>query len=137
MKKVYDAKAMHFITIFENITKVAAKDCILQENQVIYIVKMSDVGTAVGPKGINVKHLERNLKTKIKIAGHSDKVEEFIKSLVAPIQLEDVQEEDGIVTMTAKDLKSRGLLIGRNASILRAFEQIVQRFFPIKELKVK
>ena len=80
MKKVYDAKAMHFITIFENIAKVTAKDCIVQDNQVIYIVKMSDVGTAVGPKGINVRQLEKNLKTKIKIVGHSDKVEEFVRA---------------------------------------------------------
>ena len=137
MKKVIDIKGMQYITIFDNITKVTAKDCIPQENQIIFIVNMSDVGTAVGPKGINVRKLEQKFKKKIKIAGYSTDVKDFIRSLVAPLQLEDVTEEEGVITLTAKDLKTRGLLIGRTASILRSYEAIVKRFFPIKELKVK
>ncbi len=137
MKKVYDINSMKFITLFENITKVSAKDCIIQDKQIIFIVNMSDIGAAVGPKGANVRKLEQTIKKKIKIAGYSQELTEFIKSLVAPLQLEDITEEDGIVVMTAKDLKTRGLLIGRTASILRAYEAVIKRFFPIKELKVK
>ena len=137
MKKVFDIKSMQFITIFENISKVGAKDCIPQDNQIIFIVNMGDVGTAVGPKGANVRKLEQKFKKKIKIAGYTDDIKDFIRSLVAPLQLEDITEEEGIITLTAKDLKTRGLLIGRTASILRGYEAIVKRFFPIKELKVK
>ncbi|HDD70875.1 MAG TPA: NusA-like transcription termination signal-binding factor [Candidatus Woesearchaeota archaeon] len=137
MKKVFDIKSMQFMTIFEKITRVTPKDCIIQDNQIIFIVDMKDVGTAVGQRGANAKKLEQKLKKKIKIAGYSEDVKEFIKSLVAPLQLESVEQTDGIIEMTAKDLKSRGLLIGRNASILRAYEEIVKRFFPIDELKVK
>ena len=130
MKKVFDIKSMQFMTIFEKITRVTPKDCIIQDNQIIFIVDMKDVGTAVGQRGANAKKLEQKLKKKIKIAGYSEDVKEFIKSLVAPLHLESVEQTDGIIEMTAKDLKSRGLLIGRNASILRAYEEIV-------ELKVK
>ncbi len=137
MKKVFDIKSMQFMTIFEKITRVTPKDCIIQDNQIIFIVDMKDVGTAVGQRGANAKKLEQKLKKKIKIAGYSEDVKEFIKSLVAPLHLESVEQTDGIIEMTAKDLKSRGLLIGRNASILRAYEEIVKRFFPIDELKVK
>lgn len=137
MKKVYDMKSMHYMTVFEKVTRIIPKDCIEQENQIIYIVKMSDVGSAVGQKGVNVKKLEQSFKKKIKIVGYVDEVKEFIKSLVNPLQLEDITEEDGEVVMIAKDLKTRGLLIGRNASILRLNEEIVKRFFPIKEIKVK
>ncbi|RLE48164.1 NusA-like transcription termination signal-binding factor, partial [Candidatus Woesearchaeota archaeon] len=131
MKKVFDIKSMQFMTIFEKITRVTPKDCIIQDNQIIFIVDMKDVGTAVGQRGANAKKLEQKLKKKIKIAGYSEDVKEFIKSLVAPLHLESVEQTDGIIEMTAKDLKSRGLLIGRNASILRAYEEIVKRFFPI------
>jgi len=34
------------------------------------------------------------------------------------------------------DLKTRGLLIGRNAAHLRSYEEIMKRYFPVKELKV-
>jgi len=137
MKKVIDIKAMQYITLFEEVTRVTAKDCVLRDDQIIFIVNMGDVGTAVGPKGLNVKKLEQKLKKKIKIIGYSDDLNDFIRSMVAPLQLEEINENNGVVELTAKDLKTRGLLIGRNASILRGYESIVQRFFPIKELKVK
>ena len=47
-----------------------------------------------------------------------------------------MREEGGIVFLDPKDLKTRGLLIGRGASNLRFFEAIVKRYFPIDELKV-
>ena len=137
MKKVFDIKAMQFMTLFEKITRIHPQDCIIQDNQVVFIVNISQVGTAVGPKGINAKKLEQTFKKKIKIAGFSEELHEFIKSLVAPLQLKEIEENEGIVELTAKDLKTRGLLIGRNASILRSFEGIIKRFFKIEELKVK
>lgn len=137
MKKVLDIKTMQFMTMFEGMTGVNVKDCLLQENQIIFVVNMKDVGSAVGPKGANVKKLEKTFKKKIKIVGYSEDIEEFIKSIVAPLQLEKIEQEDEIITLTAKDLKTRGLLIGRNASILRSFEELIKRFFPIKELKVR
>jgi transcription termination/antitermination protein NusA len=137
MKKIFDIKSMQYLNLFNNTTKVNAKDCIIQENQIIFIVESKDVGTAIGPKGSNAKKLEDKLKKKIKIVGYSKNLIEFIKNLVAPLQLEEIKEEEGITTITAKDLKTRGLLIGRNASILKTYENIIKRFFPIKEIKVK
>lgn len=136
MKKVFDIKSIQYLTLFNNITKINAKDCIVQDTQIIFIVNMADVGIAVGIKGVNVKKLEQKFKKKIKISGYSENIKDFIKSLVAPLQLEEITEEKDIVILTAKDLKTRGLLIGRTASILKAYEKIVKRFFPIKELKV-
>jgi hypothetical protein len=48
----------------------------------------------------------------------------------------EIAEEDGVFILTPVDLKTRGMLIGRNATNLRAFESIVQRYFPVKEIKV-
>jgi len=126
MKKVFDMKALQLMALFEKTTKTQPKDCIIQDNQIIFIVNIAQVGTAVGPKGINVKKLEQIFKKKIKIAGFSENLQEFIKSLVAPLQLKEIEEIDDIVELTAKDLKTRGLLIGRNASILRSFEGVIK-----------
>ena len=63
-------------------------------------------------------------------------MQEFVRNAVAPSELMDVSEEDGVVTMTAADHQTRGILIGRSASNLRATETLVKRYFPIKELKV-
>jgi len=136
MKIVYDAALMKIMSLFENVTRARIKDCIIQDNQLLFVVQPNEIAKAIGPKGKNVKKLEAMLKKRIKIVEFNEEPATFIKGLVHPLQVREVNEEDGVFTITAADLKTRGLLIGRNASHLRAFESIVKRYFPIKELKV-
>jgi N utilization substance protein A len=136
-KIVYDTGTMQVIVHFEQMTRARVKDCIITENQVIFIVEPGDVGKAIGPRGANIRRIEAALKKKVKIAEYSDELVSFIKNLVYPIDVREVKElDDGVVVLVPPDLKARGLLIGRNAQTLRAYESVVQRYFPVKELKV-
>lgn len=135
-KIVYDVNAMKFMSLFETITKAKLKDCIIKESLVLFVVQPNEVGRAVGPKGANVKKLERILKKKVKIIEFASEPVNFIKNLIHPLQVREINEEDGVYTLTPLDLKTRGLLIGRNAAHLRSYEEIMKRYFPVKELKV-
>ena len=84
-----------------------------------------------------MRALENALKTRVKIVEWSPNLVKFVQSLVFPAKLKEVSEQDGIVVLEPIDLKTRGILIGRNASNLRRFEEILKRYFDIKELKVK
>jgi len=135
-KKVYDSNLIKIMSLFEYVTHVQLKDCINTPGCFIFIVNQNDVGKAVGNHGKNVHSLETALRSKVKIVEYSEDPVSFIKNLIYPLQATDVDSVDGAVILTAPDGKTRGMLIGRNASRLREFEAIVQRFFPIKELKV-
>ncbi len=135
---IYDSNAFFFMRIFDLIARVKLKDCIVKENMIIYVVEEGDIGKAVGKGGANVRKLENKLKRKIKLVEFSPNILIFVKNLVAPVQLADAQEQEGIITLSAKDLKSRGLLIGHSGTNLRSCEAIIKRYFPnIKEIKVK
>ena len=136
MKIVYDATLMKFMSLFESLTRARVKDCIAQDGMVIFVVQPNEIGKAIGPKGRNARKLEQILKKRVKIVEFSEEPATFIKSLVHPLQVREIKEEDGVFTITAADLKTRGMLIGRSASHLRKYESIVKRYFPIKELKV-
>ena len=135
-KIVYDMNAMKFMSLFENITKTNLKDCVIKENFVLFIVQPNEIGRAVGSKGVNVRKIERMLNKRVKIVEFSPEPVNFIKNLIHPLQVKEITEDEGVYTLTAVDLKTRGMLIGRNASHLRAYEDIVKRYFPVKELKV-
>jgi transcription termination/antitermination protein NusA len=132
----YTVDDMKFISVFENVTKAKVKDCVITNNNVLFIVHPDEIGKAVGKKGVNVHTLERILKKKIRIVEFAPLCADFIENLVFPSKIKQVTEADGIVIIQPQDLKTRGQLIGRNASTLRGFEAIVKRYFPIKELKV-
>lgn len=136
-KIVYDTGTMQVMAHFEQLTRARLKDCIVREQQVIFVVEPGDIAKAIGPRGAHVRRLEGALKKKVKIVEYAPELVSFIKNLVYPIDVKQVREQpDGVVVIMPPDLKSRGLLIGRNAQTLRAYEAVVQRFFPIKELRV-
>lgn len=136
MKIVLDMQAMQTIALFEQLTGAHVKDCVPSDEQVIFIVHEGESAKAIGRGGQHVRNLENKLKKRVKIVEYHTDVMQFVKNVVAPLELKEVKMEDSTVFLSAKDLKTRGLLIGRGASNLRLFEAIVQRYFPIKELRV-
>jgi N utilization substance protein A len=135
-KIVYDANSMKIMSSFEMITRSRLKDLIIRDDLLLFIVHPGEIGKAVGPKGANVRRLERIFKKKIKIVEFASEPVTFIKNLVYPLKVTDVVEDEGIYTITPIDSKTRSILIGKNACNLRFNESVVQRYFPIKELKV-
>lgn len=124
------------MSLFESLTRARLKDCFEADAQLVFVVNEGGIGKAIGKKAVNVKKIENALKRKIKIVEFDQDALEFTKKVIYPLQLKEINEEEGIITMTAADNNTRGLLIGRNARNLRHFESIIKRFFGIKELKV-
>ena len=84
------------------------------------------------------RKLEAKLNKKLKIVEFDHALEGFVKKLCFPAKVKDIQFDGQIITITPLDLQSRGLIIGREAKILRSYEAIVQRYFQgIKEIKVR
>ncbi len=133
---VLDMQTMQMIAMFERGTGAHVKDCVVGEEQVIFVVHEGEIAKAIGKGGQHVRNLESKLKKRVKLVEFHTDVLQFVRNLVAPVELREAKLEDTTVFLSAKDLKSRGLLIGRGASTLRLFESIVQRYFPIKELRV-
>lgn len=127
---------MKFISIFESITGAALKDCFEQNDKLIFVVKQGEIGKAIGKRGINTKKLERILKKRIKIIEFNPELLQFIQNIVFPSKVKEIKEEEGIVIITPPDSETRGYLIGKSASNLRNTEEVVKRYFEIKEIKV-
>lgn len=132
---VYDNEQIKLIALFEKITNARVKDLFVL-NQPVFIVEEGDMGKALGRKKSNLFKIESMLNKKIKIVEYSPNMPQFIVNLVFPLKLQDIKEENQIVTLTAEDTKTRGFLIGRNAQNLRNYEKMVQKYFDIKEIKV-
>ena len=138
MKKiVLDTGVLQTMFLFERVTHAKIKDCIVLPDQIIFVVLPNELGRAVGAKGRNVQELARLLKKKIRVVEYREDCTSFIKSLLYPIEVKNVSIENSVVMITAPNVQSRGILIGRNAERLRMHEAIVKRYFPIKEMRVK
>ncbi|MDD3175257.1 MAG: NusA-like transcription termination signal-binding factor [Candidatus Nanoarchaeia archaeon] len=137
MKLKYDMQTLQWMKLFEDITKAKIKDCFVHNEKLHFIVHPGNLFKALGENKKNVTRLEDLLKKKVKIIEYSENMLKFIVNIMAPLKVVDIKNEEGIVTITGPDQKTKGLMIGARAQNLRMFEGIVQKYFPeLKEIKV-
>jgi len=130
-------ETMQRMSLFEKLTRAKLKDLIELEDKVFFIIEKGQLRNALGPQKKNVQKLEDIFKKKVRIVEYSDSVTQFIINLVSPLKVVEIVEDEGVITMTGSDQKTRGLMIGARAKNLRLYESIVQKYFrDIKELKV-
>lgn len=138
MRIKFTSELMGLMSIFQQVTNAALKDCFVDANSLLtFVVEENEIGKAIGKNAMNIKRLEYVLKRKIKIVEYSPDLQKFIQSLIYPLKISGSTVEEGILTLEPVDVKTRGYLIGRSASNLRNYEGIVKRYFrDITEIKV-
>jgi len=135
----YDMRVMKFISLFENLTGAKLKDCFINDDVVYFVVQEGQIGLALGKKGSNIRRVESVLNRKIKIVEFNSQLNQFIKNAVFPLRIDNIsglETDNGVITLTTNDSKTRGLLIGKAAQNLRKYEVVIKRYFDIKELRV-
>ena len=136
MKIRFDNNILGIMKKFEQVTHSRLKDCISEEDRIIFVVYETEARKAIGDKGANVKRLAEIFRKKIKIVEFSSDLFTLIKNFIHPLKVSNITEEDGIVIIEGSDVRTRGLLIGRAAQNLRQLEEYIRRYLPVKEIKV-
>ena len=129
-----DLETMKIMALFEKVTRARLKDCITNDN-LLFIVYPNQSGIAIGKNGINIKKIERLLKKKAVVKEYSEDKIQFVKNLIN-VEVEGIEEIDGVIEIKTKDNQSRSILIGRDKQNLKHLEEVVKRHFDIDEVKV-
>ena len=131
---------MRFITLFENVTRAQALDCIDKGDLLIFVVPKKQVGMAVGKQGENIRKLKDMMKKSIEVVGFSRNLEAFLRSIFHNYKVRKVEiEERGEVSYSrvTVDPSQKGRAIGRGGSNLRLAKEIVNRYFERTEITIE
>ncbi len=132
----YSADIMRYISFFEALTGAKLKDCFIYDSQLVFVVHEGEAGKAIGRSGSNIQKIELSLKKRAKIIEFSDDLARFVSSVVYPLKVRGVKEENGLLLISGGDTKTKALLIGRDSHNLRKTEETIKRYFDIKQVKV-
>jgi len=131
----YDSNLIGLIALFESETGAKVKDCI-SNGRFIFIIEEAEMGKAIGRNGSNVKKMEKKLNKKIKLVEFNSDVLRFIRNILFPITALDIDLNNELVTIRAKDANTKAMLIGRERHNINALTNIVKRHFNVKEIRV-
>ena len=136
MNKVkYDSDLMKLMTLFESVSGAKVRD-VVSNGKVVFIIEENDMGRAIGKNGMNIKRIEHMLKKKVKLVEFSNDIVQFVKNIIHPIEVQNVEYSDGIITISGKDTSTKSMLIGREHQNLNHTADLVKRYFDVKEIKV-
>ncbi|WP_440058991.1 NusA-like transcription termination signal-binding factor [Thermogladius sp. 4427co] len=126
-----------YMTLLHELTGVHVLDCVIDDenNRIIFLVKPSEIGKAIGPKGIFVQTLKKMLNKNIEIVGYSDNIEELTKYALAPARVKEVKiaERPGgkkIVYATVEP-GDKAIAIGKNGKNVARARLLLNRYFNI------
>ncbi len=132
-------ESIRYLTLFESLTGASVKDCIVQEDKVIFVVKKGDMGLAIGKGGINVERAKEIIGKKIEIIEYSDKPEEFIANIFKPIKVNVKVVERGSkkVAIVNVNPQYKGLVIGKGGKNINKAKELAKRHHDIDDVIVK
>ncbi len=125
------------MSLFQDVTRVVARDCIIDENngRIIFLIDPQNMGVAIGKNGINVKRLKKLIGKDIEIVGYSENLEELVKNLMAPARVKNikvVQSNSNRKTIYIYvDPQDMGMAIGKNGRNVARAKLILKRYMDI------
>ncbi len=137
MSTVYDQQLIELRALFEQKTGATVRDLFNDKNEKLtVVVEDGDLGKALGKGKTHLFTLQEQLGRKIRLVEFTEDRTELIKRFIAPLLVTSVEDQGETVILHGPDLRTNGLLIGKQARNLRNLEWMVNKFHAVKEIKV-
>ncbi len=130
-----DTETLGLSSLLEKLAAVQVKDCFKEGDIIYYVVDSGELGKALGRGGIVVHKLQEKLNQRVRIIEFRDQAQDFVRSIIYPLQPQQIVEEGSYIIIKDDRKKTKSLLIGRDGRNLKVINRAVQRFFN-KEVRV-
>lgn len=122
------------IAAFEKITEIHARDCLIMDDCIYFLVDPEKVGLAIGRNGNVIRELRKIFGRTVRVFGYYSNPDAFIKNMFPTAK--SIEMNNGGITITIPE-EDRVSVIGKNGRNIKAVREILDRHFAIKNLRVK
>ncbi len=138
--KLDDPRKIFTFTLFTTITNVVPKDYHELDFIISFLVEPTDFRKLKNKLGTSIKMLAQELGKQIEIVVYSEDLEQFIKNLVRPAQVERItlrgsQKEKRSVFIKVPPW-DRGKALGRNSYKLHRLRFFLNKYFNISNVRI-
>ncbi len=137
------ADELRLMSLFQSITSVTARDCIIDErmNRVIFIVNKGDMGIAIGKNGSTIKRLQSIIEKRIELVEHADDLAEFVKNIFGRDMIMDVKVSNhnshGKIVTVMVEPKKKAIAVGREGRNVEKARILTRRYFGVANVIIR
>ncbi|MEB3846895.1 MAG: NusA-like transcription termination signal-binding factor [Desulfurococcales archaeon] len=133
---------LRYLSILEELTGALGIRCIMDEenNKLIFLVKDTDVGKAIGRGGKNVKLLRALLKKNIEIVAYAEDIEGMVRNLFPSVKIlgvDIVKRGDSKTVIVKVAEEDKGRAIGREGRNIKRARLVLQKLFGVNSVVIK
>jgi len=114
------------------------KDCVIEEDRIIFVVGAGKVGQVIGKGGMNIKQVKEVFQREVNVVEYAEKMEDFVRNTLAPAKVTKVsvvEKRNGkTVSVVDVDPEDRGRAIGKNGRNIARARMLVKRHFGIDNI---
>ncbi|MCW1296490.1 MAG: NusA-like transcription termination signal-binding factor [Candidatus Parvarchaeota archaeon] len=133
MKIKLDTECIRYMSLFETLTGATVKDCIINTDSLIFVVKEGDAGLAIGKNGQNIKNLEKMINKRVEVIEFSPDPLVFTSNIFRPIEVKNIylsEKSDGKKIIYLSTVKNKTLTKIK----LKKAKSLVQKYFGISDI---
>ena len=133
---------LRYMTLFHDITGVAPRDCIIDEerNALIFVVDAGRSPQAIGRRGSNVRQLGRLLGKTIEVIEWAENLDDFVKNIFMPARVLGVKLVSSPtgrkILYVSVDPKDKGIAIGKNGKNVAKARLVLRRYYGINSVVI-
>jgi N utilization substance protein A len=125
---------VRIVGIFERLTGVYVKDCIVDDKCVYFLIDPNQMGLVIGKNGENIRNIKNLLGKDVKVFEYGDTAEKVIRNMIKNVK--DIEINNGVITITIPP-NEKSVVIGKNGRNIKIIKKFLQRHFHIKKLRLK
>ena len=129
------------INLFEMLTGAEAKDCIIKDNRIIFVVDEGEIAQAIGKKGSNVKRVENKINKRVDVIEFSKDPLQFVRNMLHPIKpksiyLSEKSSGEKVVNVQV-ERKDRNYIFANSKRIYNRLKMFLNRYHQISNVEVQ
>ncbi len=138
MRVTLSDEARRYIALFARETDVQARDCLIHDERLVFLVPAGEMGQAIGPGGRRVKRVERSIGRSVAVVEDADRAEDFVANALAPAAVYNVTVSENGSTVAYAEVaqEDRGVAIGTGGRNIAAARELARRHFDIDDVEL-
>ncbi|MEK9774320.1 MAG: P-loop NTPase fold protein [Candidatus Woesearchaeota archaeon] len=137
MVTTLDNNSLRIMSFFQDKTKVAPSNLIINKTTYIFTVNKNDIQKAIGKNAENVKFLSSKYKKNVIIFELGTDVESTIENFIYPVKLNSILKKGSSLSILLSDPKQRTNLLKSSSKNLRNLKDVINHYYyPIRSIKL-
>ena len=138
MRVTLSDEARRYMGLFDEVAGVSARDCLVEDDRIVFLVPADEMADAIGPDGRTVREVEERIGRSVELVEDADTAEAFVASALAPAAVRHVtiSEQNDRVAYAEVPEDDRGVAIGRNGRTIEAARTLARRHHDIDDVEL-